>query len=221
MSIHRLDSSNPDPYTSLYSAKTADAAPIGSLTPITGSGGQSPKSGAFSALVDQATPAQPRLMQMVMSSLVASMGTSKPSNPLVSSETANAPASLPQTDSNASTTPPAQPMQAMSSFMRNLMMALQSQNPNTPSAATDSTPPIPSYHSGLQKLDSSSQIGKALHNLMTPVTTGSSALQQSYAGLVSSLGGNPQNASLNQFLSNFEQQLQSMGPTGNLVNVTA
>ena len=223
VSIHRLYSSSPDNYESLYPTRSANATSPGSLSPVAASNRLPASTGGFSNLVDQATPAQPRLVKMVMTSLTASMG-------------------QPGTAPTADTSSPVDPTQALSGFMKNLMTALRSQTEanalpvatKSPTAALplDQDPAsISTYHPGLQKLDSSSQIGTALQNLVTqlsgmagptpPASSPVGTLQQSYAGLVSSLGGNPQNASLNQFLSNFEQQLQSMGPTGNLVNVTA
>ena len=117
--------------------------------------------------------------------------------------------------------------------MNKLMKALQNQTTAALPATevTDSateTETLSAHHPGLQTLNSSSQIGTALQNLATQLSgtanshnTTITALQQSYSNLVDSLGGSPENASLNQFLNNFEQQLQTMGPTGNLVNVTA
>ncbi len=96
---------------------------------------------------------------------------------------------------------------------------LQSQSP--PPSPSSTPPQAIAPHPGLQRLDSTSQIGTALQSLVTQLKTGPNPLQQSYSGLVSSLGGDPHSASLNQFLSHFEQQLQTMGPTGNLVNLTA
>lgn len=179
-------------------------------------------------------------MQMVMSSLAVSMGqTSPPTTTALTQNAApsatQAPLGLSENSSAVSdalaTSPPANPVQALSSFMRSLMTALQTQTHTqaqsqslslSPTPSPSSTPPQGiAPHPGLQRLDSTSQIGTALQSLVTQLKTGPNPLQQSYSGLVSSLGGDPQSASLNQFLSHFEQQLQTMGPTGNLVNLTA
>jgi hypothetical protein len=213
VSFHRLDSFSAEAFNSTYSSSISNASQVRGLTEGTDS---SVRSGQFSNLVEQATPAQPRLMSMVMQSLAASMDRS---NPITANSNA------------ASSSQP--PMQAMSSFMNKLMKALQNQTtaalPATEvtNSATE-TETLSANHPGLQTLNSSSQIGTALQNLATQLSgTASShnttvtALQQSYSNLIDSLGGNPENASLNQFLNNFEQQLQTMGPTGNLVNVTA
>ncbi len=177
-------------------------------------------------------------MQMVMSSLAVSMGqTSPPTTTALTQNAApsatQAPLGLSENSSAVSdalaTSPPTNPVQALSSFMRSLMTALQTQTQSqtqtlslSPTPSPSSTPPQGiAPHPGLQRLDSTSQIGTALQSLVTQLKTGPNPLQQSYSGLVSSLGGDPQSASLNQFLSHFEQQLQTMGPTGNLVNLTA
>ena len=177
-------------------------------------------------------------MQMVMSSLAVSMGqTSPPTTTALTQDAApsatQAPLGLSENSSAVSdalaTSPPTNPVQALSSFMRSLMTALQTQTQSQTQTLSLSPTPSPSStphqgiapHPGLQRLDSTSQIGTALQSLVTQLKTGPNPLQQSYSGLVSSLGGDPQSASLNQFLSHFEQQLQTMGPTGNLVNLTA
>ncbi len=177
-------------------------------------------------------------MQMVMSSLAVSMGqTSPPTTTALTQNAApsatQAPLGLSENSSAVSdalaTSPPTNPVQALSSFMRSLMTALQTQTQSQTQTLSLSPTPSPSStphqgiapHPGLQRLDSTSQIGTALQSLVTQLKTGPNPLQQSYSGLVSSLGGDPQSASLNQFLSHFEQQLQTMGPTGNLVNLTA
>ncbi len=107
----------------------------------------------------------------------------------------------------------------MTALQTQTQSQLQSQSP--PPSPSSTPPQAIAPHPGLQRLDSTSQIGTALQSLVTQLKTGPSPLQQSYSGLVSSLGGDPHSASLNQFLSHFEQQLQTMGPTGNLVNLTA
>ncbi|MES2018484.1 MAG: hypothetical protein V4484_18500 [Pseudomonadota bacterium] len=112
-----------------------------------------------------------------------------------------------------SSTDSAAPAQALGQFLNTLMETLK-----PPGGRPDGPPPPPpggGMQSGLQSLIDSTGDDDA--------TSATSALEQSFASLLASLGLDSDEAGskLGQFLQSLASKLEASGPSGNLINTTA
>lgn len=162
--------------------------------------------------------------------------------------TNSASTSTESTDTSSTTSTSTDASDALSSFLQNLMGALQSQgtagnNTESTSDSTDktsvdatTTAGVHRHFGGHGKQDMEAKLQSLISALNTSsdssnttasntTTSGStnenSALESSFQSLVSALGGSSSNASLSGFLQALSSNMQNRGPAGNVVSTEA
>ncbi len=113
--------------------------------------------------------------------------------------------------SNASTTSP------LSDLLSTLTSITSMSNSNGENTSENPQPQSQNKDSTAQPNANNSQLSTGV--IATPDSLGS--LNQSFQTLVSTLGVNPQNASMSSFISALGQNLENLPASGNFINVTA